>query len=139
MNNPDLKSKLHLKSHEILRTEFAKKPGIDNYNLNIDVKQRLNTSPDNPNQFQIFFFVKIESKDPSSPFIISVETISFFEMENVVNPEVERNFKEISAPSIIFPILRAYVANLSMNAGMNPIYLPIVSFQRDFIDSSEEE
>ena len=39
-------------------------------------------------------------------------------------------FGRINGASIIFPFLREHIANLAMKAGLGPIMLPPVNFQK---------
>lgn len=65
--------------------------------------------------------------------------VSFFETTEDITEEQknESKFFNINAPAIGYPFLRAYVANLMISSGYNPIMLPTVNFQK-LADESDE-
>ncbi|MDE5897483.1 MAG: protein-export chaperone SecB, partial [Clostridia bacterium] len=69
---------------------------------------------------------KIEHKDDApKPFNLTVRLVGVFEVENMVSDEDKRTFA-INATETMFPYLRAAVTNLTADALINPLTLPIV-------------
>lgn len=78
-------------------------------------------------RFVIEFILNIE--DPENDFLINIQSSAFFEVDNPFDEEFKKSsFVRISAPAIAFPYLRAFVSNLTLNAGINPIILPSYNF-----------
>lgn len=46
-----------------------------------------------------------------------------------VMPMPLTDFLSINAPSAIFPFLRESVSNITLHAGMNPIFIPMINFK----------
>ncbi len=71
--------------------------------------------------------VKIESTEAEpKPFNIYATLVGIFEVEDVKNDTEERNFV-IEGTKIVYPYLRAAVTNLTANAYIAPLNLPVIS------------
>lgn len=69
---------------------------------------------------------KIESTDESpKPFNLLARFVGVFEVENMNSDEDKRIFA-INATETIFPYLRAAITNLTADALVNPLTLPVV-------------
>ena len=71
--------------------------------------------------------VKIESteKEPK-PFDINATLVGVFEVSDLRNDKEERNFV-VEGTKIIYPYLRSAVTNLTANAFIAPLNLPVIS------------
>lgn len=70
--------------------------------------------------------VKIESTEAEpKPFNINVTLVGVFEVEDVANDAEERKFV-IEATKTVYPYLRAAVTNLTANAYIAPLNLPVI-------------
>lgn len=71
--------------------------------------------------------VKIESTESEpKPFDINATLVGVFEVTDLRNEKEERNFV-IEGTKIIYPYLRAAVTNLTANAFIAPLNLPVIS------------
>ena len=71
--------------------------------------------------------VKIESTEQEpKPFDINVTMVGIFEVEDVANDAEERQFV-IEATKLLYPYLRSAVTNLTANAYVAPLNLPIIT------------
>ncbi len=71
--------------------------------------------------------VKIESTEQEpKPFDIYATLVGVFEVEDVRNEKDERSFV-IEGTKIVYPYLRAAVTNLTANAFIAPLNLPVIS------------
>ena len=57
---------------------------------------------------------------------------AFFNFE-IVDEKITEDFKlssfsKINAPAIAFPYLRAFVSNLTLQSGLEPVILPSINF-----------
>ncbi|MDE6676484.1 MAG: protein-export chaperone SecB [Clostridia bacterium] len=69
---------------------------------------------------------KIEHKDDSpKPFNLTARFVGVFEVNNMETDEDKRTFA-INATETMFPYLRAAVTNLTADALINPLTLPVV-------------
>ena len=69
---------------------------------------------------------KIETKDDSpKPFNLTARFVGVFEVENMKTDEDRRVFA-VNATETMFPYLRAAVTNLTADALINPLTLPVV-------------
>lgn len=70
---------------------------------------------------------KIESTEESpKPFNLTARFIGVFEVRNMTTDEDKRLFA-INATETIFPYLRAAITNLTADALINPLTLPVIS------------
>lgn len=71
--------------------------------------------------------VKIESTEAEpKPFDIFATLVGVFEVEGVKNEQEERSFV-IEGTKIVYPYLRSAVTNLTANAFIAPLNLPVIS------------
>lgn len=76
--------------------------------------------------FQIVFIVTITSKE--HPVSLQVQALGDFKILGDVEQSVYDNYINISAPSITYPYLRAFVSNLFLQSGMQALMLPPLNF-----------
>jgi preprotein translocase subunit SecB len=110
------------------------------YKLNrvrIDPQQRLDIRPqfsrqvrkanDNPKLNFVSLSVKVETTEQEpKPFNINVSIVGIFELEEEPNAQQEREFV-IEATSVLYPYLRAMVTNLTAQALISPLNLPLIT------------
>ena len=69
------------------------------------------------------------------PFDLSVTVVGKFELVmDETEPGYEKTKETLlsqNAPAILFPYLRCVVSNLTLNANISPLILPIVNFSED--------
>lgn len=75
----------------------------------------------------IVLTMKIESTEAEpKPFDINVTLVGVFNVTEVKNQDEERRFV-IEATKTLYPYLRAAVSNLTANAHIPPLYLPVIA------------
>ncbi len=58
-----------------------------------------------------------------------VEAVFNFELDENITEEFKLSgFANVNAPAIAFPYLRAFISNLTLQAGINPVILPSINF-----------
>jgi preprotein translocase subunit SecB len=85
------------------------------------------------------FFVgfKIEVKDKK--FHLNIESSFRFELDETITEEFKlSDFPKVNAPAIAFPFLRAFISNLTLQSGVNPVVLPSINFTKANKSVSEE-
>ena len=70
---------------------------------------------------------KVESTEENpKPFNLLVRLVAVFEVKNMVNDE-DRRFFAVNATETMFPYLRAAITNVTADAFLPPIMLPVIS------------
>ena len=71
--------------------------------------------------------VKISnSLEAPTPFDISLKSLAEFKIKNMADLDTLR----IEACEIFYPFLRSMIANITVNANMNPYFLPYIDFKK---------
>ena len=82
---------------------------------------------DNPKINVLVLTCKIESTEESpKPFNLLARFVGVFEVEDM-NTDEDRRIFAVNATETVFPYLRAAIANLTADALINPLHLPVVS------------
>lgn len=80
---------------------------------------------DEKKQFVIIFDIDLKDKDFDLVFQVSF----VFSTEDEINEEFKfSDFPKINAPAIAFPFIRAYISNLTLQSGFEPVILPSINF-----------
>ena len=83
-------------------------------------------STDDSDNFIVIFYIKLRINDE---YILEVRYISYFKADAEIKEEDRVSpFFSINAPAIAYPFLRAYISNLMLNSGFEPIMLPTINF-----------
>lgn len=119
---------LHLLGFEITKVLFERPLECKTGDFDIQMNN-LSDHEAGALNFKTTIFITINSAEHPS-FNLHVEGVGVFKMEGDLqsNPIVVKNFVAISAPSIVYPFLRAFISNMLVQTGMNPIILPTVNF-----------
>jgi len=76
-------------------------------------------------KFGIIFNIEIKDKR----FDLNIEAVFIFSLDNEITEDFKvSDFPKINAPAIAFPYLRAYISNLTLQSGFQPIILPSINF-----------
>lgn len=100
-------------------------------NQRLDIKpqfsRQVRKSNDNAKLIFIALSVKIESTDAEpKPFDINTSLVGVFELEKEPSAQEERAFV-IEATQLLYPYLRASVTNLTAQAYITPLNLPVIN------------
>lgn len=83
-------------------------------------------STDEADNFRVVFHIKLKINDE---YFLEVRHLSYFKADSDIKEEDrESPFFSINAPAIAYPFLRAYISNLMLNSGFEPIMLPTINF-----------
>ena len=89
--------------------------------------RRIQSPKENPRIQVVILECKIESTNESpKPFNLTSRFVGVFEVNNMETDEDRRIFA-VNATETIFPYLRASVTNLTADALISPLTLPVVS------------
>lgn len=76
-------------------------------------------------QFVIIFDIDLQDKD----FDLVFQVAFVFSTEEEINEDFKfSDFPKINAPAIAFPFIRAYISNLTLQSGFEPVILPSINF-----------
>jgi preprotein translocase subunit SecB len=87
---------------------------------------------DNKNIFQVVFILNISVKE--EPFNLQIQALGNFEIVGEIPEDIRGNYYKVSAPSITYPFLRAFVSNLFLQCGVQPVILPSINFTEKEIE-----
>ncbi|HCT1428007.1 TPA: protein-export chaperone SecB [Morganella morganii] len=117
--------KLEKKNPDINRTEDSLTFGFNS-----------DFSEENQRNYDIIFNMEFEHKDG---VVFHVVYRSRFTTDENITQEFKNSpFIFINSPAIAYPFLRAFVANIMLLSGYDPIMLPTVNFQKLYNDNKEK-
>ena len=123
-------SGFQLKSIILVDSHMYRKPNVNLKELQLDVEIGTGVGvKDNVVNVKLSVNVK-QMENGIAQSEMSATMVGIFEKtgESPLNDMEE--FGRINGASIIFPFLREHIANLAMKAGLGPIMLPPVNFQK---------
>ncbi len=87
--------------------------------------------------FDIVFSLTLENETEN--FRLAIKAVAHFKTDEPINEEFKTShFPRINAPAIAYPFIRAFVANLVLSSGYNPIMLPTINFQQRAEDEDKK-
>ena len=101
--------------------------------------RQIRQANENPKINIVMLECKIESSEESpKPFNIIARLVGVFEVEDMNTDEDKRLFA-INATETMFPYLRSAITNLTADALVNPLTLPVVSGATLFPDDRKDQ
>lgn len=129
--------KLQLKNWKVNNLTFnvVEKDSKNENTFDLDTTS-IFSEDENDNIFRIEFDLSIFDVS----FDIIVNAVFNFEIKDgVVTEEFKSSsFPKINAPAIAFPFLRAYISNLTLQSGFEPIILPSINFV-NFVEENKNK
>jgi preprotein translocase subunit SecB len=122
--------------HEVSRVVFERPLDFIHGEFEIKFEHLNHVNQDQINEFSAEMIVTIQSVDEK--FNLQVQFYGHFEINGNASDSVLENFHYISAPTIIYPFIRAFVSNLTIQTGMNPIFIPTINFGSRYQDKKRE-
>ena len=120
-------AELNFINFEIIKVLFDRGDDIvkdGEFEVNIQHITQINN--ENENLFRTVFIINITGENNS--FSLQVQAMGSFEILGEITEKVRDNYLNISSPSIIYPYVRAYISNITLQSGMNPITIPPMNF-----------
>ncbi|WP_430827304.1 protein-export chaperone SecB [Chryseobacterium indologenes] len=104
--------------------------------LETELKIKSGFSDDDKRRFAIIIHLTLKSDD--SNFFLQVEAHNHFAINQDMPEGFEQSpFVNVNAPAIAFPYIRAFISNLTLNAGYDPVILPSYNFVKLYQDKSK--
>jgi preprotein translocase subunit SecB len=117
--------KIQLENWKVLKLNFSSNEEISRKENSFDLSTGHFFYEDKPDVFGISFEVEINDKR----FNLIIETVFMFKLDKSISEEFKlSDFPKINAPAIAFPYLRAYISNLTLQSGFEPVMLPSINF-----------
>jgi preprotein translocase subunit SecB len=125
-------------SFKIDKVVFERESSIADGNFEIDV-QFINEYPSQTTKsfFNTIYVVKIWDENKKTNF--QLQAVGSFEIKEQVTDTVQDNYTLISAPSIVFPYIRAFISNLFVQVGAPVVMLPPINFAARYHDNKQKE
>jgi preprotein translocase subunit SecB len=77
--------------------------------------------------------------EDSSGYELIMEFEGIFNTDTIIDEAFcESPWAHVNGPAIVFPFLRAFVSNITINSGHSPAILPSINFQRIYNDGKNE-
>ena len=100
-------------------------------NQRLDIKPQFSRQVRKSNENPKMMFVNLKvavltNENEPKPFDIEVSIVGIYELAEVANPQQERDFV-IEATSMLYPYLRSMVTNLTAQAYIQPLNLPVLN------------
>ena len=112
---------------EIIKVLFDRSDDIvKDGKFEVNIQHTTQVNNENENLFRTVFIINITGKNNS--FSLQVQAMGNFEILGEVPKNIKDNYLNISSPSIIYPYVRAYISNITLQSGMNPITIPPMNF-----------
>lgn len=113
---------------DVLKVTYERNTSRKEYQFNISIKHNIVIDKEDSASFQAFFYIDIKSSNIDEFLNIQMEAVGHFKIIGNFSKQIIDNYLNISSPSIVYPYLRAFLANFTMQTGINPINLPPVNF-----------
>ena len=100
-------------------------------NQRLDIKPQFSRQVRKSNENPKLMFVNLKvavltSEAEPKPFDIEVSIVGIYELAEAPNPQQERDFV-IEATAMLYPYLRSMVTNLTAQAYIQPLNLPVIN------------
>lgn len=119
--------KLQFKGFEITKIILDRDPSVKSGNFNVDIQHIGQSQEDNKNKIRTVFIITINS-EAQPLFNFQVQAIGDFEIIGETDDKIYNNFMNISAPSIVYPYIRAFISTTMLQAGIQPVIIPSINF-----------
>lgn len=117
--------KIQLENWKVINLNFSfldeNKRDVNSFDL-----KSVNFFPEeDKNLFGVGFNIDVKDTE----FDLTIEALFMFKIDEDITEEFKlSNFPKINAPAIAFPYLRAFVSNLTLQSGFEPVILPSINF-----------
>lgn len=122
---PDMK--IQLDNWEIQKLNFSVIQDKEREHNSFDLGTANFFPEEKIDSFGVIFEVDVKDKK----FDLHVEAVFFFSLDQEITEEFKvSSFPRVNAPAIAFPYLRAFISNLTLQAGFESVILPSINFIR---------
>lgn len=130
-----MSSPVNFLGYQILRIDYQYQDPDESRPIEgkiIDPEMDIRVNKEDENDFMVKLVSQIlpdsEEENHNCPVKLIFEVIGFFSIQEDID-EKERDFHiGISAPSILYGVIRTWISQITAHSGMNPIIMPSVQF-----------
>lgn len=117
--------KIQLENWKVINLNFSFLDENKRDGNSFDLKSGNFFPEEDKNSFGVGFNIEIKDAE----FDLTIEALFMFKIDEDITEEFKlSNFPKINAPAIAFPYLRAFVSNLTLQSGFEPVILPSINF-----------
>lgn len=132
---------MQIKLNNIQFTEIDYKVETFDKEISSEIKTSLKFNtvfiPENDKEYILEFYLSLKNPNPS--FYLNLKVCAHFSTTEAMNDEFKNSsFLDINSPAIVFPYIRTFISNLTLNSGYNPIVLPMFNFVKIAEDKSKK-
>lgn len=103
--------------------------------FSLDAKSRFQENEET-NNFEVIFKLEVSDK----AFDLVVEAIFNFETDSSITENFKlSHFPKVNAPAIAYPYLRAFISNVTLQSGLEPVILPTINFVKLAQDKEQQD
>lgn len=103
-----------------------------------DPELEIRVNPDNKNEFLVKLISRIspdkEQEKNNCPLELEMEIMGFFELVGEIEEEERKFHMGISAPSMLYGVIRTWVSQITAHSGFPSLMLPSVQFGGEVSD-----
>lgn len=127
---------VHFNNYQILKLNYHFELADEEASIDgkvLDPEMQIRVNPDNENEFGIILESKIvpnveSEKEVSHSIELEVKIVGYFTLEEGLEEDEKAFHIEVSAPSMLYGVIRTWVSQISAHSGFTPIMLPSVQF-----------
>lgn len=97
------------------------------YDLGLNVNTKINEMTEET-LYEVVLIMKTTSEEEIEPFNLSATISGIFKIEN--NMEEMLEVLKVNGPAILTSYLRPYISNITLAAGIEPVTIPILNFNK---------
>ena len=117
--------KISLKECKVQEMTFSIVKNNNRREDSFDLKTSQTFSEEDKRRFDLFFEINVKDTN----FDLDIIMLFIFELDDDITEEFKvSDFPKINAPAIAFPYLRAFISNVTLQSGFNPVMLPSINF-----------
>lgn len=117
--------KISLKESKVQEMTFSIIKNDDRKEDSFSLKTSQTFQEEDKRKFDLFFEIDIKDND----FDLYIKMLFTFELDEDITEEFKvSDFPKINAPAIAFPYMRAFISNVTLQSGFNPVMLPSINF-----------
>lgn len=92
----------------------SEKPFTGEQEISVSIEPKVYFPKEDSNHFKIIQEVQVSVDEIFNIFIVAIGN---FELNNVEDDKLRKNFVNLNAPAIMFPYIRAFISTLTSNLG----------------------
>lgn len=130
---------LEFKGYSVSNIALERNSDLKEYNFEIRFSKEAVFSEEDKSIFYVIFFIALESKEAEKDCNIVFESRGQFKIVGEPDQSLIDIYKNINAPAITYPYVRAFLSTLTANIGIETVVLPPLNFIAMANDDKEDQ